>query len=84
MLTSSGELQGRATWKLFTTVCILKEQHRFSDATPDGKKLYDMVKKIWSDEGLSMKEVEDICTSLNEECVISEEDMGELLKRNPR
>jgi hypothetical protein len=81
-LTAAEEL-GRQLWLKFKVVWILKEQHRFTANTADGKKIYDVVKAISSDKGISEQEIEEICDMLNEQ-VIKADEFKEMLKLNPK
>ena len=43
----SKAIQGHRLWQEVDTVVILKEQHRFSSATEGGKKLWQLVQRMW-------------------------------------
>jgi hypothetical protein len=77
------ELGGQQVWEKFDRVCILTEQHRFTTGTPDGSKLYEMVKMLRSGAELTYDQVEKMCEDLNQQ-VVTPEEMRRLLDHNPK
>ena len=73
---------GRDTWLRFNRCVILSEQHRFSNATPDGAELWATVQLLSSEKALSEAECTTLCDRLNAQAVTPEE-LNDMMKTAP-
>ena len=75
---------GHNLWQLMDTVVILKEQHRFSNATPGGRMLWDLVQRMWDFRTAFTRQ--DALTLLEaiQARVVKESEMEAFLARSPR
>jgi hypothetical protein len=84
MYGSKKEAEGRMLWMMVDTVVLLKEQHRFSEATPGGKELYNMVRRMWDySKPFDTKDAFDLLDKLQRR-VVKNEGMDAFLARIPR
>jgi len=80
---SSSNVLGRLAWLQIDTICLFKEQHRFNMSTPGGAKLYKFVQLLWTEMPWTKAEV-DWMMDVIESCVLTRDQIIELLKRHPK
>ena len=81
---------GRDAWLRFKHCVILTEQHRFSDATPDGAKLWATVQRLMREDpfrddkdGSKLRaEATQLCEDLNA-AAITPEELSHLMQTSP-
>lgn len=73
---------GRAAWLRFNRCVILSDQHRFSNATPDGAELWQIVQRLSAESALSEAECATLCDRLNAKAVTPEQ-LNDMMQTGP-